>query len=38
MFRQIIRRPNIYAPRFDAVEVLMFVGGVLFVVVIALVF
>ncbi len=38
MLRQIMRRPNIYAPRFDAVEILMFAAGVLFVVVIAFVF
>jgi hypothetical protein len=38
MLRQITRRPHNFAPRFDAVEILMFAGGVLFVVAIAFVF
>jgi hypothetical protein len=38
MLRQITRRPNNFVPRFDAVEILMFTAGVLFVVAIAFVF
>jgi len=38
MLRQITRRPHNFAPRFDAVEILMFAAGVLFVVAIAFVF
>jgi hypothetical protein len=38
MPRQIIPRLHNYTPRFDAVEILMFVGGIMVVVAIALVF
>ena len=38
MRRQIIQRLNNYSPHYDAIEILTFAAGVLFVVAIAFVF